>query len=117
MVCECGTVFCCDDADLTIFGAPEKLYCSKACKNKAWRARSRETTQPCKKRGKVPYPKVSVARAAAARQFSTRGQLYPYLCKCGSWHLTKQPQPAPDEWFQVSETDSPAFRNWLARSG
>lgn len=122
MVCVCGTVFCWDDADLTITGAQEKLYCSETCKNRAYRARVAEKRRQnvCKKRGKVPYPKVSAARAAAARQFTSHGRvLYPYPCQCGSWHLTKKPNLVPDEWEHPEPPvmDSPAFRNWLARNG
>ena len=115
MVCVCGTVFCRDDADLTILGGERKLYCSETCKKRAYNARvaERNKQEICKKRGKVPYPSVIVAQAAAARQLASHRVLRPYLGPCGSWHLTKKPYP--DEWF--AEVDSPAFRNWLTRIG
>ena len=118
MVCVCGTVFCWDDADLTILSGQRKLYCSETCKKRAENARAaeRRNQSVCKKRGKVPHPSVTKAQAAAARQLAQNGRvLYPYLCPCGSWHLTKQPPPIPDEYRRWLQVDSLAFRNWLTR--
>lgn len=114
MVCVCGTVFCCDDADLTALNGQRQLYCSKSCKKRSEKARRAHRRHVCTRRGKVPYPDAAAAQHAAARQLTQQGWiLRPYLCPCGSWHLTKKPYP--DEWFP--DVDSPAFRNWMVRNG
>src|SRR5579863_4644427 len=95
MVCECGTVFCFDNADLTMFGGGEKLFCSKDCERENFHRRQ----------GKIPYPGANAARNAAAKLLRKEGRvLYPYPCAhCPFWHLTKHSQ------------DSPAFKVWLSR--
>jgi len=49
-------------------------------------------TLECPTPGKVPYLTRGDARQAAKdaeRRFTIRGQMRPYSCECGSWHLTK----------------------------
>jgi hypothetical protein len=100
VICEhCGTVFCWDDADTILLGSTPKRYCSKACKRNAnqrpsqrdkWRNyRSRKA---CEDRPKNRYDSREEALYAIS-QIRRIPPLYPYLCRCGSWHLTSQEPP------------------------
>jgi hypothetical protein len=46
----------------------------------------------CPTPGKLPYENRGAARQAAKdaeRRFTLRGQMRPYSCVCGNWHLTR----------------------------
>jgi hypothetical protein len=43
--------------------------------------------RPCPTPGKIPLPDAAEARRWSKRECS-KGQLRPYRCVCGAWHLT-----------------------------
>lgn len=70
-------------------GEEERQHCGKthSAKMNEWRRQRRtKTFQPCPTPTKVPYVLRGVAVEAAYRR-----DLHFYLCRCGSFHLTKTP--------------------------
>ena len=104
MICErCGTVFCWDEADTAFLGGRPKLFCSKACKKNASKARQalavrdqhrrQVQLQMCAERPKTGYA-TREAALLAVTELRPVPPLYPYGCSCGWWHLTKrEPEP------------------------
>jgi hypothetical protein len=99
MICErCGTVFCWDEADEGTLCGVRRRYCSKTCRARAARDRSRKHTRTrralaaCTDKAKHWYEDERDALLAAARYERLHGERrYPYECPCGTWHLTSEP--------------------------
>lgn len=111
MVCErCGTVFCWDEADAGSVGGLRKRFCSKECKKRSEpsskrhnnrylrerasrEARREHQLELCEEQDKKRYGDEPSAWGAAGRIYESKGDrpMYPYLCACGWWHLTKNP--------------------------
>jgi hypothetical protein len=100
MVCArttCGTVFCDDDDYLPDGDGHRRRYCSARCADSAYHLRKREARRRRERAGdtacKTPHKRrwaTSAEADSAASSVADGIPLYPYLCRCGSWHLSKQ---------------------------
>jgi hypothetical protein len=94
MVClYCGGVFCWDDADTTVLGGGQKLYCSERCGRLRYKHRRRGWARVCNKQAKGTYPtERSALQAVASLWEQKRVKRWSYRCPgCRKWHLTSTP--------------------------
>lgn len=135
MVCEhCGTIFCWDEADnAPMDGRNRKRFCSEHCKKRASAKRTGKNVNSeqrrrnsalryeltiCETRGKQRYTDIVAARQGAGRVLQHKGWvLYPYLCVCGFWHLTKNvPKSTEDSWFYGNRVEDLFIAKEIVRS-